>query len=33
MQVEVPISLVYDHNSVVITFGGLAPPAALIFMG
>jgi hypothetical protein len=27
------ISLAYDHNSVVIIFGGLAPPAALVFMG
>jgi hypothetical protein len=26
------ISLVYDHNSAVIIFGGLAPPAALVFM-
>jgi hypothetical protein len=27
------ISLAYDHNSVVIIFGGVAAPAALVFMG
>jgi hypothetical protein len=27
------ILLAYDHNSIVIIFGGLAPPAALVFMG
>jgi hypothetical protein len=27
------ISLAYDHSSVVIIFGGIAPPAALVFMG